>query len=102
MTTATRSKQGRRAGDQARNEPESARREQHLDLEVLGACWWSAFDAAETALGSACAALSAQELRERRGCLSRERGSTVELLVAVARAERMPAHFSQLLASRAR
>ena len=66
----------------------------------MGASWWSALDAAETALRAAGSPLKPEELRQRAGRLAAERAATVELLDEVARAERVRARFSQLLLSR--
>jgi HAD superfamily hydrolase (TIGR01509 family) len=66
----------------------------------VGALWWSALDAAETALRTAGAFLTVRQRRELGGRLAGERASTVELLEDVARAERVPTRFSHLLVSR--
>jgi hypothetical protein len=66
-------------------------------LETIRAPWRSAFDAAESALRTADASLAPAEVRERSRRLSGERAATVALLDAVARAEGVPARFSQLL-----
>src|SRR5204863_3209644 len=74
--------------------------EPRVSLESVGASWWSALDAAETALRAAGSPLKPEELRQRAGRLTAERAATVELLDEVARAERVRARFSQLLLSR--
>jgi HAD superfamily hydrolase (TIGR01509 family) len=74
--------------------------ERRRDLEAMGAAWWSALDAAESALRAAASTLTERDLRELRTRLSHERAATVALLEDVARAERSRARFSQLLVSR--
>jgi HAD superfamily hydrolase (TIGR01509 family) len=71
-----------------------------VDLGALGAAWWSAFDAADAALGAAGAVLPGQELTARRSELRKEREATVRTLEALARERHEAFHFSQLLVSR--
>jgi HAD superfamily hydrolase (TIGR01509 family) len=85
-----------RASLEAKREPPT----QPVSLETVAALWWSALDAAETALYAASASLTAQERRELGARLASERASTVELLEDVARAEGVRARFSHLLVSR--
>ena len=68
-------------------------------LETISAPWRSAFDAAASALRAADASLEPAELRDRSRRLGGERAATVALLDAVARAEGVPARFSELLLS---
>jgi hypothetical protein len=70
------------------------------DLEAVGAAWAAALDAVDTALRAAASSLLEQELRALGGKLAHERAETVRLLEEVAREERVPGRFSQLLASR--
>jgi hypothetical protein len=116
MTTTSQSKPtertfargGRRAarkGDagganRARHAARRGHPEQSVGLETVGAFWWSALDAAESALFAAGGALPAMERRERFVRLSSERASTVKLLEDVARAARVRVRFSHLLARR--
>jgi HAD superfamily hydrolase (TIGR01509 family) len=71
-----------------------------VDLEAIGSSWWSALDAAESALRAAAPSLTATELQQRGGRLTGERAATARLLDEVAEAERLHAGFSQLLVSR--
>jgi len=71
-----------------------------VSLEAVAALWWSALDAAETALDAASASLTARELREFGARLAKERVSTAALLEEVAWAEGLHAGFSHLLVSR--
>ena len=85
-----------RASLEARKEPPTP----PVSLETVAASWWSALDAAETALEAASASLTARELRDFSARLARERVSTAALLEEVARAEGVHAGFSHLLGSR--
>jgi beta-phosphoglucomutase-like phosphatase (HAD superfamily) len=69
-------------------------------LESIGAAWWSALDAADTAARAAGAALAASEVAALSRRLSGERACTVDLLEEVARDERERASFSNVLVSR--
>jgi HAD superfamily hydrolase (TIGR01509 family) len=84
-----------RASLKARKEPPT----QLVSLEAVASLWWSALDAAETAIDAAGVSLTAQELREFSAQLASERASTAALLDEVARAEGIDAHFSHLLVS---
>ena len=85
-----------RASLEARKEPPKP----PVSLETVAASWWSALDAAETALEAASASLTARELRNFSARLASERASTAALLDEVARAEGVRAGFSHLLVSR--
>jgi HAD superfamily hydrolase (TIGR01509 family) len=71
-----------------------------VDLETAGALWWSALDAAESALRAADRSLTAQERRELGARLTEERMRTVRLLDGVAQMERRRTRFSHLLVPR--
>lgn len=73
---------------------------QLVSLEAVASLWWSALDAAETAINAAGVSLTAQELREFNAQLASERTSTAALLEEVARTEGIGAHFSHLRRSR--
>jgi HAD superfamily hydrolase (TIGR01509 family) len=70
------------------------------NLETAGAMWWSALDAADSALRAAGRSLTAQERRELGARLSSERALTVKLLDDVARVQRQRTRFSHLLVPR--
>ena len=53
-------------------------------LETAAAMWWTALDAAESAIRAADRELTSEEKRELTGHLSAERAQTVKLLDAVA------------------
>jgi hypothetical protein len=71
------------------------------ELEAIGAAWWSALDAADTAAHAARASLEPPELAVLGARLAAERTSTVHLLEDVARDEGVRADFSNVLVSRA-
>jgi HAD superfamily hydrolase (TIGR01509 family) len=69
-------------------------------LETIGAVWWSALDAADTAAHAASIALAASELAALSARLAAERACTVELLERIARDEGVRASFANVLISR--
>jgi beta-phosphoglucomutase-like phosphatase (HAD superfamily) len=71
-----------------------------MELATLGEAWWSAFDAADTAMHAATATLPPAELGTRARRLAHEREATVALLDAVARVEHDPHRFEHLLLAR--
>jgi HAD superfamily hydrolase (TIGR01509 family) len=69
-------------------------------LEIAGAMWWTALDAAESAIRAAGKSLTADERRELSARLSSERTRTVALLDEVALAQHRRTRFSHLLVPR--
>jgi HAD superfamily hydrolase (TIGR01509 family) len=69
-------------------------------LETIGAVWWSALDAADTAARAAAVALAPSEVVGLNARLAAERASTVELLEEIARDEGVRVSFSNVLVSR--
>jgi beta-phosphoglucomutase-like phosphatase (HAD superfamily) len=71
-----------------------------MEIATLGEAWWTAFDAAASAMHAAAATLPASEIGARARRLARERESTVALLDAVACLEHDPHRFEHLLLGR--
>jgi HAD superfamily hydrolase (TIGR01509 family) len=91
----------RRRTRRVKTRPRPVPRAPRVDLDAVGAAWWSALDAADSAVRACASTLGDAEARELAGRLTLERASTVRLLEDVARAERARGRFSQLLVSRA-
>jgi beta-phosphoglucomutase-like phosphatase (HAD superfamily) len=92
------------AAERARADPgrpaSLARADRAPTLETIGAVWWSALDAADTAARAADVALEPSEVAALSARVAVERASTVELLEDVARDEGLKASFSNVLVSR--
>ena len=69
-------------------------------IDALGGQWWAALAAADTALQAASRLLPAEELRERRDRLRREREATINRLDSFVKAEHLSLDFSYLRVSR--
>jgi beta-phosphoglucomutase-like phosphatase (HAD superfamily) len=101
MATRARPTSTRLRTRRVKTRPRPVPRAPRVDLDAVGAAWWSALDAADSALRACAPTLAKAEARELASRLTLERASTVRLLEDVARAERVGAGFSQLLVSRA-